>query len=164
MGFEVKTLLLGLLGLLTFAFDRKPYADLIKRWSSLFHIKIKYHHRYSDKFSVDVVDDILYISRFNKATHDEREYLYSIAHEFGHLIDYAYVEYYYDEEELYDKLTDKHAIYEDEIKAWKIAKILLQQAGEYDSKSFNQLKRKCLKEYQQALGLKRRVKKSSTTK
>ena len=148
----MKTILLVILGLLGIYSDRRPYDKLIRRWASLFHLKVKYYSRYTEKFEVDIVDDVMYISRYNKAVHDKKEYLYSIAHEFGHLIDAAYQEYY-DNENYYDRLLNKHNIYEDEVQAWKIGKVLLQEAKEYETKSFNSLKRRCLKEYRKALKL-----------
>lgn len=154
--------LLIMFGGLLFMRDRIPYKKIIKRWSSLFHMKVRYHNRYSEHFSVDVIENILYISRFNKAVHSKQEYFASVAHEFGHLIDYAYKEFYFDEEQMYHKLTDKDAIYRDEVVAWKIAKILLTDAGEYDEKFFKELSERCLKEYRVALKIETKKKKRKT--
>lgn len=148
----MKTLLLAMIGFLTFRSDRKPYNFLIRRWAKLFHLKIKYYNRYTERFEVDVIDDEMFISKYNKAVHDRKEYIYSIAHEFGHLIDAAYQEYY-DDEKYFNRLLDKHSIYEDEVQAWKIGKVLLQEAKIYDSRSFNKLKRRCLKDYREALSI-----------
>lgn len=148
----MKTILLLGLGLLGIIPDRKPHNRLIKRWASLFHLKIKYYSRYTERFEVDIVEEVMYISRYNKAVHDPQEYLYSVSHEFGHLIDAAYQEYY-ENDTYFQRLLDKNAIYEDEKKAWQIGKLLLQQANLYESKSFNKLKRKCLKDYRKALKL-----------
>ena len=148
----MKALLLALIGLLTIFSDRRPYDALIKRWAGLFHLKIRYYNRYTTRFEVDIVDDEMFISKYNKAVHDKKEYLYSLAHEFGHLIDAAYQEYY-DEENYYDRLLNKHSIYEDEVQAWKIGKVLLQEAKVYEAKSFNKLKTRCLKEYREVLNI-----------
>lgn len=151
----INTFLLALISLFTFAFDRQPYKPLIKKWSNLFRMKTRYHNRYSDIFEVDVVDNVMYISRYNKAIHSEVDYLYSVAHEFGHMIDYAYKEYYDvdNNDGASDRLTDKHAIYEDEVRAWRVARVLLQQANHYDEKAFNKLRARCLREYKLALKL-----------
>lgn len=139
--------------LFTVATDRQPHKKVIGRWANLFYMKTKYLSRYTDQFEVDIINNVMYISKYNKAVHNEKEYLYSVAHEFGHLIDAAYREYYFEEEELYEKLTDREAVYSDEVRAWKIAKVLLQNAEAYDAKVFNDLRKKCLKEYKDALKL-----------
>ncbi len=164
----IKGYLLAIFTLL-FLRDRVPNRKIIKRWSRLFHMKVKYHSRYTELFSVDIIEDTLYISHFNKAVHDRFEYLASLAHEFGHLIDYAYKDYYFEEDELYKKMTDHDAIYEDEVKAWQIAKILLQDEDVYNEKSFTDLESRCLEQYRAALTLtkpkrKKSAKKSKTTK
>lgn len=151
----IKLLVAGIT-FLVFYFDRKPYSKLIKTWCTLFHMKIRYYNRYTDKFEVDVVDNILYISRYNKATHTVEEYVYSLAHEIGHLIDYAYKEHYYEDDMVASKLTDKQAVYQDEVVAWKIARVLLIEANEpglFNQKTFNSLKNRCLNEYKKALDL-----------
>jgi Zn-dependent peptidase ImmA (M78 family) len=148
----INSILLVLISLFAFAFDRQPYKKLIKQWSSMFRMKTKYHSRYSDIFEVDVVDNVMYISRFNKAIHSEVEYLYSVAHEFGHLIDHAYRDYY-DQE---SKLSENKAVYNDEARAWRIARGLLQQTEHYDEKAFNKLRARCLQEYKIALKLDKR--------
>ena len=160
----MKAILLGIIGFLLLLVDRRPNRRIIRSWSKLFHMKVKYHNRYTELFSVDVMDDILYISRYNKAVHDKKEYLYSIAHEFGHLLDYAYKEYYYDDEDLYTSLTDRKAIYQDEVSAWDIAEILLRDAAVLDEKVFFDLKERCLEEYRVALKLTSRGKKKKTKK
>lgn len=170
----MKTLLLGILGLLVLIFDRQPYSKFIRQWASFFHLKVRYHSRYSEHFSVDIIEGVLYVSRFNRAVHDRYEYFASVAHEFGHLFDYAYKEYYFDDEDIYCKLTDNKAIYRDEVVAWKIARILLQDAKQYDEKVFNELQDRCLQEYRTALkidtkkkktkGKRQHVKKSKRTK
>jgi len=131
--------------------DRQPHNKLIKQWSSLFHLKVKYTSRYSESFEVDIHDNEMYISRYNKGTHDRDEYIYSIAHEFGHLIDHAYREYYNKEER--DGLSAK-AILREEQRAWKIAKVLLESNNIYDKKKFDSLKNRCLEDYKKALKLK----------
>jgi hypothetical protein len=148
-------ILLSLITFFAFYFDRRPYEKLINTWCSLFNIKVKYYSRYSDKFEVDVVDGILYISRYNKATHTPREYIYSLAHEIGHLIDHAYKEYYNKmEDDDEEQEMSRQSIYADEVQAWKIARVLLIEAGEpnlYNVKEFNALRKKCLDEYKRVL-------------
>lgn len=131
--------------------DRQPYRRLVKQWSSLFNLKVVYSSRYSETFEVDIHDNVMYVSRYNKSTHDKDEYIYSIAHEFGHLIDHAYREYY--DKRVKDSLSAK-AIIQEEQRAWKIAKVLLESNGIYDDKKFNDLKNRCLEDYKKALKLK----------
>lgn len=168
IGNEMKILLVSTIGLLLKFADRHPYHKIIKQWSKLFHLKVKFHNRYSEEFSVDVIEDVLYISRYNKAVHDKYEYLYSIAHEFGHLIDYAYKEYSHKETEFYDNLTDTEAIYRDEVVAWKIAKTLLtSNSEEYDEERFSSLRDRCLEEYRielKKVAKAKNVKKSTNSK
>ena len=143
-------LLIGIL-ILLFLPDRKPYSDIIKAQSKLFHLKVKYSHRWGDVFEVDVVDGIMYLSRYNKATHSKEEYLYSILHEFGHLISYAYKDYY--DKFASDELAPE-AIYNEEVRAWRIARTLLEGTAAYDKKVFDALRIKHLKDYKKALNLK----------
>jgi hypothetical protein len=123
-------------------------------------MKIVFHNRYSSTYNADVIDNILYISRFNKAIHNEQEYLFSLAHEIGHLLDYAYKEHVLDEEELYNGLDNKKAIYADEVAAWKLAEMLLEDVN-YDKEAFEHLKNQCLKQYQDALKIKKGKKKNA---
>jgi len=129
--------------------DRKPYHYLVKRWNRMFHHnRIKYLSRWSDDYSVDVHNNVLYISRFNKSVHDRREYLYSIAHEFGHLISEAIEDYYLGTEDEDDNKQDNvQAIYNEEIRAWRIARVLLKEANQFDEKHFNKVMNKNLKQY-----------------
>lgn len=149
----MKIFLGALIGLLLSLTDRNPYRKIIKKWSRPFNMKVKYYNRYTDHFSIDIIDNIIYISRFNKAVHDPVIYLYSIAHEFGHLIDYAYREYYYEDQHIHTDVQDNKAIYRDEVVAWKVSKILIKEAGVYDKDKFNKLRDNCLEQYRVALKL-----------
>lgn len=133
--------------------DRPPYSQVIKQWSKLFNLKIRYSSRFSDHFEVDVIDNILYISRYNKAFHSKQEWLFSLAHELGHLIDHAYRDYYNKHKNISNTEANKRAIYNDEVRAWRIAKVLLEQRNLLDLKAFNKYKNKCLLEYRQHLKL-----------
>ena len=144
-------LLCGLTLVLVFIPDREPYQEVIKQWSKLFNINIKYSHRYTDAFEVDVINNILYISTYNKSFHSKQEWLYSVAHELGHLIDYAYKDYYNKHSSNSSQAMSSKAIYNDELRAWKIAKVLLEQRSLYNEKVFNKFKNECLLEYRKAL-------------
>lgn len=143
-------LLLGCILLLVLLPDRQPYTSLIKTQLRLFHFRIEYSHRWGDRFEVDVMDNILYISRYNKATHTKQEYLYSIFHEIGHMISHSYREYYDKFEE--DELSSQ-AIYNEEVRAWRIARTLLESTDAYDKKIFDALRGRHLKDYRKALNL-----------
>lgn len=146
----IELLLIVPIVFLIFYYDRKPYAKIINTWCNLFHLQVIYRDRHREIFEIDVVDQVLYISRYNKATHTKEEYLYSIAHEFGHLVDYIYRDYY--NKHMKDELSPQ-AIYNDEVRAWKIARILLQEAGHLDKKLFDSIKNKNLNDYKKALEL-----------
>ena len=154
-----------LICLLLLFYDRKPHQEIIKKWCRLFNLKVKYFNRYTERFEVDIFDNTMYISRFNKATHDNKEYLYSVAHEIGHLIDHAYKEYYYEESDVHSESLDKKTIYHGEVRAWEIASLLLKEEGLFDEIAFNNLKERCLDDYKEYLQIKKtKVVKSKTTK
>ena len=148
-------IILGLLlVLLLFHVDRQPYSKIIRSWTKILRVKFVYHGRYTDDFNVDLVDDVLYVSRYHKMTHDPKVYVYSIAHELGHIIDGIYRENAYeDPDEIFDGMTEQHTIYEEEIRAWSIAKQLLIDANIYDESFFIELRDKCLQNYKTYLQL-----------
>lgn len=158
--------LLGFFGFLFLKNDRTPHRQLIKQWATPFRMKIKWLSRYENEnpFSVDVDEAILYISKYNKAVHSsEKQYIYSVAHEFGHLIDNSMQDHFLEEAELQKLATENEQAYQDEVRAWKIGKILLKNAKLFETKSFEKLKRYHLKNYRVALSLDRKgqsVKKS----
>lgn len=140
---------LGLVALILISIkfsDRRPYHSVIKKWSRPLRFKIKYYSRYSDLFECDPEDGIIYISRFNKALHNKREYIYSIAHELGHIIGAMIDEETGLEPRISDRET-KRAIIADEERAWDIARILLKKEKLYEYHSFNGLKERCLTTY-----------------
>jgi hypothetical protein len=152
--------LFAIILVLIFLPDREPYESLIRKWTRPLKMKIVFHNRYSSVYNADVIDNVLYISRFNKAIHNEQEYLFSLAHEIGHLLDYAYKEHVLDEEELYNSLDNKKAIYADEVAAWKLAAMLLEDI-DYNKQAFELLKNQCLKQYEDALKIKKGKKKNA---
>lgn len=150
----MKYILLTIMGILFFMNDRQPYKKIIKSWCKLFGTKIKYYSRYSDTFSVDLIENVMHISKYNKNKHDPYEYVCSVAHEVGHLLDLAYREYVYDDpDEIFEDYTEDQETYQEEVRAWMIAKILLQDAKIYEEQSFVKFVNKNLKDYRSVLNL-----------
>jgi len=131
--------------------DKKPYKSIVKEWSRPFNLKIIYYNRYSDIFECDTEEGTIYISRFNRSVHNKREYIYSIAHEIGHLIG-ALMDEEFDDGDT-PKISDretKKAIILDEERAWDIGRLLLKDAKLYEYHSFKKLREDCLKTYRDA--------------
>lgn len=143
-------LLLGIFAAI-FYYDKRPYSYAIKQWTRPFNITIKYYSRYTDIFECDPEEGIIYISRYNKAIHNKREYIYSIAHELGHIIGALLDEEYHSDDmhKICDRET-KQAIILDEERAWDIARLLLQDAGLYEYHSFKDLRQRCISTYKMA--------------
>lgn len=143
--------LLVLIIVLVLYFDRKPYSKVIKQWAKPFNLKIKYYSRYTDIFECDTEEGIIYISRYNKSIHNKREYIYSIAHELGHIIGALLDDEYHsdDPHRICDRET-KQAIILDEERAWDIAKDLLKDANLYEYHSFMDLRQRCISTYKMA--------------
>ena len=150
----MKYLLLLLISILTTFNDQQPYKKIIKSWCKLFSTNVKYYSRFSDTFSVDLLENVMHISKYSKSKHDPYQYVCSVAHEIGHLLDLAYREQTYDDpDEIFISYTEDQETYQEEIRAWSIAKVLLQDAKIYDEKPFNAFVNKNLKDYRSVLNL-----------
>lgn len=130
--------------------DRRPYWRIVKKWCQSFNLEIKYTSRYEEIFACDPDTRVVYICKYNKAFHDKQVYIYSIAHELGHLIGFEIDEEFYIRKKRISNRITKEQVIADEIRAWKIAELLLKDAKLYEKESFEKLRDRCLHEYDYA--------------
>lgn len=145
---DLNSILTLLIAFFVSIFDRKPYWYIIKKWCEPFNITIKYTDQHKEIWAADPDLRMIFISRYNKSFRNKREYLYSVAHELGHLVGSEIDEEFYMRKQRISNRINKRQILADEIRAWNVAEILLRDANLYHEE-FCILRDRCLKEYQE---------------
>lgn len=133
--------LLAILGLVN---DYHPKIQKLIELKNSLSFKIEYLSRFEDDYYYLTLKNIVKIPRYNKAVHDEEEYLYSVAHEIGHVI-FERIE---EEKEVIGKNFKGYKQITRERRAWDIAEMILEEKGMLKDKTkFYKLRNKCLSDY-----------------